>query len=447
MASYQPSVRLKEYHTLLRQNLTKAYNLLSLQHGVTESAIFSEERILETNRQELAILQANIKESEERLKFLDTDILVEQQTDFQTHIQKGVRPTPNLHFSTVAQYPIRKFETSQCDNCIWKALNCPFGASIFKGEVKTKAWKNASAGVKLYGWLREVSAKEISIIVDTLRSLKSLQMGFESDVKATEIALQNLHTERETVQSQTHDCTKDLQILEQFDSKMILAKEILKILKAGSVAGLAFHYGLVTRVSRRDDNSPPLDEGTVWLFSAFENEIQKNLAISSRTRKSYNSFFASSPEVSSRAIYEQLSNIFSNSEFSAGTANSELRHRKKTGDQSSSLDRLYETAADDFQALDRDLLKILTNLSSEARTKEEIAKREGKDATTTISLVFKRLFNLIKREESAREWSAAAMVEYRRHIGIVTALRSLPSTSEAWLSVFRGAKADPRIMS
>jgi hypothetical protein len=443
MSSYDPKARLKEYHITLKHVLGDVQDSLWLKLGVNELKRSSETTSLAKNEQELQVLQTSIKEIKERLEFLRTpNVLVEQEIEgnSHTHTQKGLRPTPNFHFNLSTQFPIRNHETFESEGCVWKTKLCPEGGKTFVGEVKTKPFKDANVTVLFYGWRNEMSALEINHLEDTLATLESLRVGFETDLKTSKDVMKKLAGERSRLESKRDECIKDLAVIEKSDPAKDIPQDILEILEVKSISQLALHYKLLTRVNKIEDQAPAMSDATIRLFSTSENEIKNAWTALISMRNRYLDF-SQATQKSSREFLGELESLSLNGTTLASLQTSKTAVANKKGCRNHKVEALCKSASADLEVLELDLQSVVTDLESEAMKAEKTAEAERDAKRRKIEVALKDFIDLTKNEEHARADAVEAVSRDMRHVGVIAALRTMSTTSDAWMSVYRGARA------
>jgi len=413
-----------------------------LKVGVNKSERSSETTSLAKNEQELPVLRTSIKEKTERLEFLRTpNVLVEQEIEgnCRSYTQKGLRPTPNFHFNLSTQFPIRNYETFESKGCVWKTKLCPEGGKTFVGEVKTRPFKDANVTVLLYGWRNEMSTLEINHLEDTLTALECLRVRLETCIKTSKEVMKKLAEERSGLQSKQDECIRDLAVIEKSDLVEDIAQEILEILEAKSISQLAVHYKLLTRVNKIEDQAPAMSDAAILLFSTSENEIKKAWTASTSMRNRYLDISQVTQKYS-REFLGELKNLSVNGTTLVSLQTLKTTVEKRNGWRNHKVEALCKSAIADLEVLELDLQSAMAELKSEAAKAEKIAEAERGTKKGKIEAALKDFIDLTKNEEHARGAAVEAVSRDMRHIGVIAALRTMPNTSDAWMSVYRGAR-------
>ena len=434
---------LSTYHTILQRTLSDLREVTATKSASIDLELATKASQLQQLHDEARSLAARVESSISRCLFLDTSDLVRQEVDGQSsyhHVHKLFGPRPNYVFDLRTKFPIRKYVDSLGDASSWKTLRCEEGGTAFNGEVKTKALKDGRAEVALYGWRREMFASEIVDLNGLVAHLMDSQTTSDTTIHKVKSTITIIESEREVIQRELNDRDQDMRTLGQRISYAPNTTEGIPYLEAASISGLARSYELVSEVMKSEDSTPAIGEAATWLICSSQNELNGALEHIEDGKTRYSNCVSDYCETT----LNYLGNIEYNflekhhdKDFEQVV--SEI-HRDLTEDGSSeTVRKIYDMALDDLYQLDMSFLdgKESMQVDCEETDTETTVARE---ATQLIMTELVYYIHLTKRDLRAHSASRNALDGDMRHVGIVAALNSSASASDAWMSIYRGMR-------
>ena len=446
MASENQAQTLSAYHTILQRTLLELREITATKLASIDLDLARKASWLQQLHGEARSLAAKIETSINRRFFLDTGDLVRQEVEGQSsyhHVHKLIRPTPNFVFNLRTRYPIRKYVDSLGDSSRWKTLLCQEGGTTFNGEVKTKVLQDGRAEVSLYGWRREMFASEISYLNDLVANLIDSQTIADTAIYQAKSEITTLQSERELIQRELDDREQDMKTLGQRIFEEANATERVPYLEAESISGLARCYGLVSEVMKGEDNMPVIGEALAWLIRSTQNELISALEHLKDGESRYSSCLSNNRLI----ILDYLRTL----KYNCPTEHHDRDFDKVVVEIAMTEDDGYEivrkaqnTALDDLSQLDKSFIeeKEAIRVDCEEKTDASTAARE---TTQIIMTELVRAIDLTKRDQRAHTASRHALESDKRHVGVVAALNSRTSGSDAWMSVYRGMRVADKV--
>lgn len=445
MLQHDQAVRLHAYHLALQATLLEIHDSTSLRLGIIKSEIATEELSLRILRENSRSYAEKLEMCIKRAEYLNVTDFEEQETEGQRihhHIHKTLRLTPNFHFDLRTKFPIRKSVETLSEGCSWKYTICEEGGTSFAGEVKTKPLKDARAEVMLYGWRKEIFASEITSLEASVTELIGLQNAANLKIGLSESRIASAEMDVEAVRLRLNTCEQDLQKLNWQTSNATQNLNLVLCLDVGSISGLASLYGLSSQVDTVEGETPKVTEGAKWLIHSFEISFKVTISLF-RSVKSRHEEWMSSLRTSSQVhIHDIILKALSYGHHEGfEKAGSQVASYLGRGRKSAQTLKLHKIAMDDFRQL-RDQYKEVRLATSIEFENLQTAITAARDISGhAVSVELNERIRLTKNEMEAHKASFHAINGFSRHVGVVAAVSSHETISDAWMSIYRGKKA------
>ena len=441
MSTENHAQTLSAYHTILQRTLLDLREITAAKLASMNLDLARGASHLQHLQGEARSLAAKIESSISRCLFLDTSDLERQEVEGQSsyhHVHKLIRPSPNYVFNLRTKFPIRKYIDSLGVASSWKTLLCQEGGTTFSGEVKTKALKDGRAEVALYGWRREIFASEISYLNESVANLIDSQTTLDTAIYQAKSEITKIHSEKDVIQRELDDREQDTKTLAQRNFEKASATEGIRYLEAESISGLAKCCGLVSEVMKGEDNTPAIGEALTWLIGSSQNELISALEHLEDAKSRYSNCLSNNRKI----ILSHLRTLRSN----CPTEHHDEDFDKAVSDIYTKEDDSFEIvqeaqamAIHDLYQLDKSFIdeKEAIRVDCEEKRNESTAAHE---TSQIIMMELVRCIDLTKRDQRAHTASRHALESDKRHVGVVAALNSRASESDAWMSVYLGMR-------
>lgn len=173
-----------------------------------------------------------------------------------------------------------------------ETIVCEPGGYTFTGVLINPMFVDAYAKVTLGGWRKEIFASEIEDLKSSLIKTNAKRAELEKRKIQIEATLKN-----DLCQAKRDFCVdhfiKDLDYLSDLEQiyakRPSLPKDVLPFLDAGTIFGLAQHYGLVSSINKN------VSAGTKWLIGIYKVQLDSVLERRIKGSKAnYNDFSSES---------------------------------------------------------------------------------------------------------------------------------------------------------
>jgi len=436
MSSQDLAATLQTYNNCILTTLLELRRSIAIKLNSTHAELARLTLQCNNIQSDLNTVEENIEATNKLLLSLDTldlEVLeVQGQTEFH-HQCKGLRK-PDFHFDLRTQFPIRNYSVIQVKESVWKTQVCEIGGYTFKGEVRTKAFKNGHAKVMLYGYRRDVMASAINGLKESLGALKGPRRLHSSRLEDTKTEIRKLEVVKANLLSELDNCRKDLQSVTLLASINDTSAPGI-FLRDRSIAGLAAHHGL-TLTMTKEDSVPDQSQATTWLFRAFESELSSALTYLKDMKENYVNANLNLRK-SSSGLPGRLEDLDRNTKCPELAAVCREISALTARNTSSRVLDLSRVATREVRSLALNLQDALSLLKTEMEAIEPV---------TTIQSSIHILGDLCHRIELTEKELAAckasvAAVKDGRYIGVIASRKMAPTTTEAWMDVYRGVKA------
>ena len=441
MATGNYTRKLSAYHDVLQRTLLDSRDITATKLISIDLELARKRLQLQQLHDDGHSLAARLESSINRWSFLDTTDLVKQEVEGQSsyhHTYKWLRPTPNFVFHLRTRFPIRKYVDSLSEESNWKTLACEEGETAFTGEVKTKAFKDGRATIALYGWRREIFASEILDLKDLVATLMDSQTSLETTIFTAKSEVTELQSERDVIQSMLNDRDRDLRILGCHVSKAPNATEGMPYLEVESISGLATFYGLISQLMNGEDNTPAIGEAMAWLIDSSHIELDSALEHLEDAKCRYSNCVSDNRKVTQDHLRTLKSIVRTKShEKIFQNALSDIPCHLIEDNSSEIVRHALDMASDDLCRIEKSFMDEKQAIQVNWN---KIDPPTARETTQIIMMELTHSINFTKRDQRAQEASRRALEGNMRHVGVVAALNSGATGSDAWMSIYRGMR-------
>ncbi|TGJ83241.1 hypothetical protein E0Z10_g5513 [Xylaria hypoxylon] len=385
-------------------------------------------------RTELRALAGHLQEAVTRRKLLDVEEpeLLTNVDGLQRieYVHRGLKLPPTLDFRIRTQHPIRYEPVmTQAERLRWKDVRCPIGGCKFEGSVRAKPFSDAFAEVILFGWKKEVYAKDITELSNTISELENDAKGrrdLAQDLTSKISTSAKLHS---TYATRLHDCQSDRGIVSSIAT--LEAKEIpptlITYLDAGSISGLASALQLKSVILQAtlSNSGQAFDhfaEVRMRRIQSLFTEAQKRLQAHRYSQD--------------KLLREAFSKI---TEFDSQMAQ-QFKICRTTVSEGPNIAVLQPVDSEAEELLSRDLKRLQDNLQAQI---EELEAQMGE--CTSLERTVSAQSRRVVRHEQKTTAEIEVLAESRKilnqrekPIGMAVELLEAKSSVDAWLSVYAG---------